>query len=357
MRAYFFLLGISMTILYLSLQEFILNSRTRDVLLPPPSEDQLRIVVLIFCWNEEALLPYTLRHYERFVDKIVVFDNNSTDSSRDVVLRYAEQQRLFHGGVDVELKIIDSQGSYPQELLDSWRRYKWKSETQGKFDWVILADADEFVQYDVCSGPSGIRAFLRNHADRADVIAPVGFDMYFDKFPFYNVRNSPYLLTEAAVKGVMTTSIESKNYPTYSKPCIIQVNKVHPLHKWRMSCECTLELCHNQVHLLDVMSGGHMLGNGSEPGDIKVLYMDKYNATLPLKLLHYGPGLGSLKYRLSRQQMIRKRVESNDVMRELKLGKQYLDDGAIVRQRYTLLKTMAKPLLGVSSKYCNIKMK
>ncbi len=228
-RAYLFLLGISVTILYLSLQEFIFNRRTRDVILaPPPSKDQLRIVVLIFCWNEEALLPYTLRHYTRFVDKIVVIDNNSTDSSQSIVLSYAEQQRLSQGGVDVELKIIDSEGSYPQQLLDSWRREKWKNEAQGKFDWVILADADEFIQFDVCTGPTGIRAFLRNHTDTADVIAPVGFDMYFEKFPFRDERNSPYLLTEAAAKGVITRSIRSANYPTYSKPCIIQVNKVHP---------------------------------------------------------------------------------------------------------------------------------
>ena len=45
----------------------------------------MKIDVYTLCWNEEVRLPYFLRHYEKFANKIVVFDNESDDGSRKLV--------------------------------------------------------------------------------------------------------------------------------------------------------------------------------------------------------------------------------------------------------------------------------
>jgi glycosyltransferase involved in cell wall biosynthesis len=37
------------------------------------------------CFNEERFLPYFLRHYSTFCDKIFIFDNCSTDKSKEII--------------------------------------------------------------------------------------------------------------------------------------------------------------------------------------------------------------------------------------------------------------------------------
>ncbi len=221
--------------------------------------EQVSLIVYLFCWNEEDLLPYSLRHYARFADKIVVLDNNSTDSSQDIVNRFAADQKkkknqLLHQkpqiqkkaiherintGAEVELRVIDTKGVYPEQSMMEWRTSYWK-EARGQYDWAIVVDMDEFVHFDPCNGSSSLKHFLWEHRHDADVIAPVGYDMYHEGFPFPEPtttredKGMPLLLTEVAVQGYRTSLIEDQSYPTYSKPCIVQVNKVRTPNK-RMS--------------------------------------------------------------------------------------------------------------------------
>ncbi len=95
------------------------------------------------------------------------------------------------------------------------------------------------------------------------------------------------------------------------------------------------------------------MGDSSEPSGIKVLHVEeRYEDTQPLKLLHYGPGLGSLHQRLMRQESIKKRIERNEYMMENYFGTQYLDDGPIISQRYSTLEQLSKPVPGVSTQQC-----
>jgi glycosyltransferase involved in cell wall biosynthesis len=38
-----------------------------------------------FGWNEMRMLPFFIRHYEPFVDKIVFYDDGSTDGTLDLL--------------------------------------------------------------------------------------------------------------------------------------------------------------------------------------------------------------------------------------------------------------------------------
>ncbi len=195
-----------------------------SVSIPDLYRDKVRLVVYILCRNEEDILLYTLRHYARFADKIVVLDNNSTDSSHDIINRFKQQLQEVNGA-RLELRILDTNNSYPQQFLTQWKRTKWK-EARGSFDWAIVVDTDELVHFDACNKSSSIKQFLWEHQHEADVIAPVGYDMFFEEFPLKDNTKSNVLLPEVAWKGVNSTAIADSAFRPYSKPCIIQVNKV-----------------------------------------------------------------------------------------------------------------------------------
>ncbi len=119
--------------------------------------------------------------------------------------------------------------------------------------------------------------------------------------------------------------------------------------------QCLSSIC-VQVDWLDVSPGGHTLYKLSKPKGVKVMFVDHKYADhenkAPLMLLHYGTGLGPLEYRLSRFATIKTRIQNNDWMSKFNLGKQYIDDGKLISDRYQKLKQMAKDIPGVSSRQC-----
>lgn len=43
-----------------------------------------RIWIVAAVRNEEWMLPYFLRHYEPFADRIIIYDDDSTDATREI---------------------------------------------------------------------------------------------------------------------------------------------------------------------------------------------------------------------------------------------------------------------------------
>ena len=50
----------------------------------------MKVWAYVIAWNEELMLPYYLRHYSTFCDKIIVYDNMSTDSTRMIAESYGD---------------------------------------------------------------------------------------------------------------------------------------------------------------------------------------------------------------------------------------------------------------------------
>ena len=91
------------------------------------------ITVFLIAWNEELLLPYTVKHYRhRFPGcDIVVYDNFSTDNTR----------RLAR---ELDCRVLDF---YTGDKLDDQayltiKNNCWKSAST---DWVIVCDVDEWL--------------------------------------------------------------------------------------------------------------------------------------------------------------------------------------------------------------------
>lgn len=91
----------------------------------------MKVSVISIMYNEEFILPYFLQHYSQFANRIVIYNDHSTDLTAQIAK------------VHPMVKLLD----YPYEGLNE----KEFSETfeqaakQSKADWVYCVDADEFI--------------------------------------------------------------------------------------------------------------------------------------------------------------------------------------------------------------------
>src|SRR5881396_391258 len=94
-----------------------------------------RVWVFAICWNEAEMMPFFLRHYSTFAERIVIFDEQSTDGTRELIKAcpVAELREWPHKGLDDD-RFMDAVNN----------RYK---EARGKADWVMWPDIDEFLYH------------------------------------------------------------------------------------------------------------------------------------------------------------------------------------------------------------------
>lgn len=86
------------------------------------------------CWNEREIMPYFLRHYSTFADKIFVHDQGSDDGTKEIVKSCPKAVYM-----PVKFKGIASMKS------NAWFVSAYKKYSRGVADWVMCVDADEFL--------------------------------------------------------------------------------------------------------------------------------------------------------------------------------------------------------------------
>lgn len=92
------------------------------------------------CRDEALLMPYLLRHYGPWVDKLIFYDAGSTDGTREMI----EAERLKMGDGKVELRDWPGSDALADDELQCFSSEQWR-EARGKADWVVWIDADEFL--------------------------------------------------------------------------------------------------------------------------------------------------------------------------------------------------------------------
>ena len=141
-------------------------------------------VVYLFtmCWNEELIIPYFLSHYEKFVDKIFVYDNESTDNS----------VTLFKAHPKVTVETYTTNNEIRDDVYLNIKNNVWKTYAN-ECDIAIVCDIDEFLHH------RDMRQLLfKFHRSQCSIIKPMGFDMITDVFTF----NYEIPLTEDVMDGV-----------------------------------------------------------------------------------------------------------------------------------------------------------
>lgn len=91
--------------------------------------------VFAICYNEEFMLPHFIKHYkEHFNANITVYDNYSTDRSKEIILEAGCNYVPY-----------DSQSQIRDDIYLQIKNECWK---KSKADWVIVCDVDEFLYVD-----------------------------------------------------------------------------------------------------------------------------------------------------------------------------------------------------------------
>jgi len=143
--------------------------------------------------NEAIRLPYWLRHYMSFCDRVIIYDDDSDDGSREMMLAAGIDLRQcpWHGVDDF--------------MLTTFCNVQYK-EARGQADWIIWADGDEIVYH-----PS-MRQRLED-LRQAGVTVPFvdGYCMIADGPPTSNGQ-----IYEEINTGFLD--------PRYSKPTVINPN-------------------------------------------------------------------------------------------------------------------------------------
>jgi hypothetical protein len=128
----------------------------------------MAIHLYTFGWNEMRMLPFFFRHYEPFVDKIVFYDDGSTDGTLD----------LLAAKPNVEVRSFPM--PHPESFslsVQAWRNQCWK-ESRGQADWVIVTEIDEHLHH------SDIAGYLRQcWIQGVTYIPALGYDMVIETFP------------------------------------------------------------------------------------------------------------------------------------------------------------------------------
>jgi glycosyltransferase involved in cell wall biosynthesis len=127
----------------------------------------MKIDVYTIMHNEAPILPYFLRHYETVADRIFVFEDQSTDGTREILQSHPK----------VTLLHVDKPGVDDVYWVNElWPHYKLLS--RGQADWCMCVDADEFVYH------PRLREFLEEkRAGGVQFLRCEGWAMLSETFP------------------------------------------------------------------------------------------------------------------------------------------------------------------------------
>lgn len=91
----------------------------------------MNIEVHILCWNEMEILPFVIKHYQKFCGHIIIYDNYSTDTSQ-----------LIAESMGCDVKRFGRKGELDDMSYLAVKNNCWKGS---KADYVIVCDADEIL--------------------------------------------------------------------------------------------------------------------------------------------------------------------------------------------------------------------
>jgi len=157
----------------------------------------MKIEAFILAYNEAETIGLTIKHYQQFCERVVIFDNFSTDETRDIALSMGCDVRLF--GV----KGVLSDKEYLKVKNHCWK--------QSKADWVIVCDADEILWH-----PDLTSVLLED----CTIMTTYGWNVYSEDVPRENWLE-------------ITTGVPDCNYSKlvcFNPKAIQEINYVYGCH-------------------------------------------------------------------------------------------------------------------------------
>lgn len=122
--------------------------------------------VYTLSWNEGRMMPFFLDYYS-FADKIIIYDNMSTDNTTELIKGKAE------------LHTFNTNNTFREDIQTTIRNTCWL-KSKGIADWVILVDVDEHVYH------PDLQHFLKTaKTEKYTVLKAEGYNMWSESFPEY----------------------------------------------------------------------------------------------------------------------------------------------------------------------------
>jgi hypothetical protein len=129
----------------------------------------MRIDLYTWSWNDAEMLAFLFRHYDRLVQRYVIYDDGSTDQTLDVL----------HANPKVEVRrtrFEDASNSFILAIMPTIESC-WK-ESRGQADWVIVTEIDEHLHH------PNMAAYLKACQQQGVTIVPaLGYQMISPEFP------------------------------------------------------------------------------------------------------------------------------------------------------------------------------
>ena len=158
----------------------------------------MKILSILITHNCAEILPFHFRHYDQFVDEYWVFDDHSTDGTREILK------------ANPRVKVLEY--DQPEGLYEETNQFlicREYPKAVGKFDWVMVPDPDEFL---IAFGWHPQRELFRDAlALDYEVIKSEGFNLIGDSFPQDDGKSQIYVLNPMGVRA-----------PVYDKPIVFQ---------------------------------------------------------------------------------------------------------------------------------------
>jgi len=221
-------------------------------------------------WNKEETIAFSIRHYQRFCNKITIFDNFSTDKTREI----AEE-------MGCEVKLFGQSGVLDDSEYKLWKNNAWKKSTA---DWVIVVDDDEILYNE------DLKFILRQATMfGATIFKPQGISIHSDRMP-----KSDWL---EIMRGFKDNN--------YSKLCIFNPQAIQEIG-YEYGCH---------THMKDCPKG-------------KVIY-----GLEQLYLLHYR-SVGGVDRLLKRWADYEPRRQKSAINMRWDLGKQYAQKESAIRKEW-----------------------
>lgn len=125
----------------------------------------MTINLYTFLYNEEHILPYFLKHYSKYVNKIVVYNNQSTDNSVKILNDWKE--------CEIEIIEYNTDNHYDEQTLIDLKNNCWKGDDS---DYVIVCDVDELLYH------PNLDEFIKKQP-YVDYFTPTGYHMMGEEIP------------------------------------------------------------------------------------------------------------------------------------------------------------------------------
>lgn len=144
----------------------------------------MTVHVFSIVWNEQYMLPYFLRHYSTFADRIFIINDHSTDNTVQIAKAHPKAHpkvQLLDFGYSRGLNEDD----FSRCFEESYKKY-----SRGLADWVMCVDADELIyNKDIIGALTNARQQGRR------VLKTTGYTMMSEKLPSTSgqiYEESPY---------------------------------------------------------------------------------------------------------------------------------------------------------------------